>query len=93
VYPCPFLNFSASRSPLELITRRFIQQKEDNHDVNLHKYSDNTSEEHHEMIEYIRRELKLSSLQFNTIEDLVASIGLDKSSICTHCFDGTSYGN
>jgi len=93
VYPCPFLNFSASRSPLELITRRFIQQKENNHEVNLSKYSDNTTSEHKEMIEYIRKELKLSSLQFNTIEDLVTSIGLDKSSICTHCFDGTSYGN
>lgn len=93
VYPCPFLNFSAARSPLELITRRYIQQREGNHEVNLHKYSDEASIEYTEMIEYIRKELKLSSIQFNSINDLIASIGLDKSNICTHCFDGTSYGD
>jgi amidophosphoribosyltransferase len=93
VYPCPFLNFSAARSPLELITRRYIQQREGNHEVNLHKYSDEASIEYTEMIEYIRKELKLSSIQFNSINDLIASIGLDTSNICTHCFDGTSYGD
>lgn len=93
VYPCPFLNFSASRSPLELITRRYIQEKEGSHEVNLDKYSNENSLEYKEMVEYIRKELKLSSLQFNSINDLIKSIGLDKSSVCTHCFDGTSCGD
>ena len=93
VYPCPFINFSASRSPLELITRRYIQEKEGSHEVNLDKYSNENSLEYKEMVEYIRKELKLSSLQFNSINDLIKSIGLDKSSVCTHCFDGTSCGD
>ncbi|HBG24813.1 MAG: amidophosphoribosyltransferase [Bacteroidetes bacterium GWF2_41_61] len=91
VYPCDFLNFSASRSPLELITRRYILQKEGAHDVNLKKYSDASTEEYREMTEFIRDELGLSSLKFNSIETLVKAIGLPKSSICTHCFDGTGY--
>ena len=92
VYPCEFINFSASRSPLELITRRFILEKEGAHNKNLEKYSDSSTAEYREMVDYIKNDLKLSSLRFNSVEDLVNAIGLPKESICTHCFDGTSYG-
>ncbi|MDO9679819.1 MAG: amidophosphoribosyltransferase [Bacteroidales bacterium] len=92
VYPCEFLNFSASRSPLELITRRYILQKEGEHNKNLDKYSDSSSNEYKEMVEFIKNELNLSSLEYNSIETLIKSIGLPKERICTHCFDGSSYG-
>ncbi len=92
VFPCEFINFSASRSPLELITRRFILGKEGVHNKNLEKYSDSSTSEYLEMVEYIKNDLKLSSLYFNSVGDLVSAIGLPKESICTHCFDGTSYG-
>ncbi|NTV18686.1 MAG: amidophosphoribosyltransferase [Bacteroidales bacterium] len=92
VYPCEFINFSASRSPLELITRRFILEKEGAHNKNLEKYSDSNTAEYREMVDYIKNDLKLSSLCFNSVEDLVNAVGLPKESICTHCFDGTSYG-
>jgi len=92
VHPCGYLNFSASRSPLELITRRFIQQKEGDHNKNLEKYIDSSTSEYREMVEYICKELTLDSLQFNSVESVVKAIGLSKECICTHCFDGTSYG-
>jgi amidophosphoribosyltransferase len=92
VFPCEYINFSASRSPLELITRRFILEKEGAHNKNLEKYSDSNTDEYREMVDYIKNDLKLSSLRFNSVEDLVNAIGLPKESICTHCFDGTSYG-
>ncbi len=92
VYPCEFINFSASRSPLELITRRFILSREGSHDKNLSSYVCASSLEYQEMINYIKGELKLSSLKFNSIETLIKAIGLPKESICTHCFDGSSYG-
>lgn len=93
IYPCEYLNFSASRSPLELITRRYIQEKEGAHDVNLEKYSDANSEEYKLMVEYIKKELSLSSLKFNSVETLIESIGLPKECVCTHCFDGTGKSN
>lgn len=93
IHPCPFLNFSASRGPLELITRRFIQQKEGDHAANLEAYSQAGTPEHEEMVAYIRSQLKMDSLYFNTVEDLVQAIGLPKDCICTHCFDGSSYGD
>ncbi|MFA7115694.1 MAG: amidophosphoribosyltransferase [Bacteroidales bacterium] len=93
IYPCPFLNFSASRSPLEYITRRFILMKEGAQDKNLDKYSTTGTPEYKALVEHIRKELNLSSLRFNTIQHLVEAIGLPKEDICTHCFDGTSYGD
>ena len=43
------------------------------------------------MVDEIARRLGLSSLKFAKLEDLVASIGLPKARVCTHCFDGSSY--
>ncbi len=91
VFPCEFLNFSASRSPLELITRRYILQKEGSHDKNTAKYSNPLTQEYQDMVSYIKDDLGLSSLRFNTIDTLVKAIGLPKESICTHCFDGSGY--
>lgn len=92
LYPCEFINFSESRSPLELITRRFILKKEGAHDRNLGKYVQNTTKEYAEMVEYIKNELSLASLAFNSIDNLISAIGLPKERVCTHCFDGSSYG-
>ena len=43
------------------------------------------------MIERIRRRLKLTTLRFQRISDLVEAIGLPKEKLCTHCWDGSSY--
>jgi amidophosphoribosyltransferase len=43
------------------------------------------------MVEEIARRLGLTSLKFARLEDLIESIGLPKSKVCTHCFDGSSY--
>ena len=45
--------------------------------------------EYERMVAEIARRLGLTTLKFSTIEDLVASIGLPKCRVCTHCFDGT----
>ena len=93
VFPCPFLNFSPSRTPLELITRRFIEINEGDLNKNIDKYCDPSTQQYKDMVEYIRRELHLVSLMFNPVQTVVDSIGLPKEHICTHCFDGTSFGN
>ena len=43
------------------------------------------------MIEGIRRRLRLTTLKYQRLEDLVAAIGLPKEKLCTHCWDGSSY--
>lgn len=91
IYPCEFLNFTASKSELELITRRVIEKLEGRHDAHLDEYARTDSERYKRMVEEIRRQLKLTTLKFNSIENIVESIGLPKCKICTHCFDGSSY--
>ena len=92
LFPCEFVNFSASKSVLELLTRRYILEKEGDMNKNLDKYADHNSKEYADMVEYIRKEIKAASLKFNTVDELVEGIGLPKEMICTHCFDGSSYG-
>ena len=91
VYGCPFIGFTSSKSDLELITRRIIQDFEGDHTAKLDRYSTAGTPEYERMVNEIARRLGLSSLQFNKMEDLIASIGLPKERICTHCFDGSSY--
>lgn len=91
IYPCEFINFTASKSELELITRRVIEKLEGAHDKNLEAYATTDSPEYKAMVEEIRRQLNLTSLRFSSIENLVNAIGLPKCRICTHCFDGSSH--
>lgn len=91
IYPCPFLNFSRSRKTIELATRKAINQLEGTEDVDMKKYSDPNSEEYNKMIERIRKNLGLTSLQYQNLNDLVEAIGLPKEKLCTHCWDGSSY--
>lgn len=91
IYACRFINFTNSKSDMELITRRVIADLEGDADRNLEKYATTGSKEYNAMVEQIRKRLGLTSLKFNKIEDLVAAIGLPKERICTHCFDGSSF--
>lgn len=91
IYPCKFLNFTASKSDMELITRRVIQRLEGSHDKDLQEYATTDSPKYKAMVESIREELGLTSLKFNSIETIVKSIGLPKCCVCTHCFDGSSF--
>ena len=91
VYGCPYIGFTASKSDLELISRRIIQDFEGDPNKNLEKYAESDSPEYKRMVEEIARRLGLSSLKFNKIETLIKAIGLPKCEVCTHCFDGSSF--
>jgi amidophosphoribosyltransferase len=91
IYPCDFLNFSTSRSTLDLAGRKAIAELEGSDDKHLDEYATAGSENNHAMVDKIRQRLKLTSLQYQKLEDLVAAIGLPKEKLCTHCWDGSSY--
>lgn len=90
VYSCEFLNFSRSKSIYDLATRRVIKQMEGSEEVNVKDYSDATTEKYAVMVDNIRKNLNLTSLRYQKLDDLVRSIGLPKEKICTHCWDGSS---
>jgi len=88
VYGCKFLNFSRSRSELDLAARTAIQELVGENVGNLSEYAQADSEKYRAMIESIRKRLNLSSLQYQRLEDLVEAIGLPKERLCTFCWDG-----
>ena len=93
IYGCPFVNYSASKSELELISRRVIQdfEGENPSEETLKKYATTGTPEYQKMVDEIARRLQLTTLKFTTIESLVRAIGLPKERICTHCIDGSSF--
>ena len=91
IYPCEFLNFSASRSSLDLAGRKAIVEIEGTDKVDLDEYAKAGSEKNLAMVEKIRQRLGLTTLKFQTMDDLVDAIGLPKEKLCTHCWDGSSH--
>lgn len=94
IYPCKFLNFSTSRSNFDLYTRRVIRDMEGTSELSeeiLQEYVDCNSAKHKEMVNIMCKNMQLTSLKFQRLEDLVAAIGLPKCKLCTHCWDNSSY--
>ncbi len=91
IYGCPFVNFTSSKSDMELITRQIIEETEGDANKNLDKYSKTDTPEYKEMVKRIADRFGLDSLKFSTIESLVKAIGMPKCKVCTHCFDGSSH--
>jgi len=89
-FPCNFLNFSQSRSTMELATRKAIKQLE-GEERDLETYADPTSEKYTAMVNQIAKNLGIDSLIYQNLDDLVEAIGLPKEKLCTHCWDGSSY--
>lgn len=87
VYGCKFLNFSRSKTELDLAARQAIEQLGgDNTDPA--EFVDPKSDNYKKMIEIIRKKLGLDSLKYQTLDDLIRAIGLPKHKLCTYCWNG-----
>ena len=89
VYGCNFLNFSRSRSELDLAGRRAIKEIEGIDGKDLEEYANPCTDKYCAMVEKIRQRLNLTTLQYQKLDDLVNAIGLPKEQLCTYCWDGT----
>ena len=90
VFGCKYLNFSRSKSDMELITRRVIREQEGDNcpEEVLEEYTNPDSCRYAKMIEEIRRIQNFTTLRFHRLDDLLASIGLEPCKVCTYCFSG-----
>jgi amidophosphoribosyltransferase len=88
VYSCKFLNFSQSRSELDLAGRWAIKELIGKNIDDPAEYINPESENYKAMVDIIRKKLKLTSLKYQRLEDLVNAIGLPKEKLCTYCWDG-----
>ncbi len=90
IFPCEFLNFSRSRSTLDLAGRQAIKEIEGVEDKYLDEYATPGTDRYYVMVDKIREKVNVSTLQFQKLDDLVEAIGLPKEKLCTHCWDGSS---
>ena len=89
MYGCKYLNFSRSTSEMELIARRIIDQLEGSDGLKyIEDYSRSDTKRGRKLIEEICRQLKLTSLEFQTLEGTVEAIGLPSCDLCSYCWDG-----
>jgi len=88
VYGCKFLNFSRSRSELDLAGRWAIKDLIGRDLENPAEYTNPESDNYKAMVNVIREKLHLTTLKYQKLENLVKAIGLPKEKLCTYCFDG-----
>ena len=90
MFGCKYLNFSRSKSEMDLITRRVIAKFEGDNvsDETLKKYCDPDSKEYAAMLEEIRKQLHFTTLRYHRLDDMLDSTGLDHAKLCTYCWNG-----
>ena len=90
MYGCKYLNFSRSRSEMELIARQMIQKREGDNCPQevLDEYADPCTCKYEQMIEDIRKQQNVTTLRYHRLDDLLASIGIEPCKVCTYCFNG-----
>ena len=89
MFGCKYLNFSRSTSELELIARQIIDENEGAEGLKyIDEYSDTNTDRGRLLRREICRRLKLTSLEFQSLEGTIKAIGLDGSKLCTYCWNG-----
>ena len=72
-----------------MITRRVIHELEGTSSPgNIAQYADPETPQYQAMVDYIGKKLNFTSLRYHRLDDMVASVGLDKCRLCTYCWDG-----
>ncbi len=90
LYGCKYLNFSRSKSEMELITRQMIRKREGDECTQevLDDYANPCSCKYAQLIEDIRKQQNFTTLRFHRLDDLLESIGIEPCKVCTYCFNG-----
>ncbi|MBP5308407.1 MAG: amidophosphoribosyltransferase [Clostridia bacterium] len=89
MYGCKYLNFSRVTGDFELITRRVIVELEGEEGLNhIDEYSNSDTERGKNLREAICKKFNFTSLEFQSLDNLVKAIGIDKCKLCTYCWNG-----
>lgn len=89
LFGCKYLNFSRSTSEMDLIARRVLKEMEqEGREIDLKLYVDPDTAEYNEMVERIGSQLNFTTLRYHRLDDMIASVGIDREKLCTYCWDG-----
>ena len=89
MYSCKYLSFSSSKSDMDLIARRVVDQLEGEEGVaHLDEYADASTQRGGCLLKAICEKLGFESLGYQSLDGLLEAIGLDQSKVCTYCWTG-----
>jgi amidophosphoribosyltransferase len=89
MYGCKYLNFSSSKSDMELLARKTIQDLEgDEGQKHLDEYADCSTQRGQCLLSAICKEMGFDSLGYQSLDGLLEAIGLDREKVCTYCWTG-----
>jgi len=86
MFPCKFA--LSTRSTSELAARRAIRSIEGKDIDDVSEYLSPQSPKYEKMVDWIRREIGSTTLQYQTIENMIQAIGLPREKLCLHCWVG-----
>ncbi|MDI6887610.1 MAG: amidophosphoribosyltransferase [Candidatus Thermoplasmatota archaeon] len=86
LYPCKFS--LTTRTIQELVARRAIRAIEGKDIEDITEYLNPASKKYYQMVEWIRNELNVTTLRYQTLDDMVEAIGLPKDKLCLYCWCG-----
>ena len=88
VFSCKFLNFSRSKSELDLAGRMAIKEIEGDGNKNVEAYTVESSGEYQAMVDKIGQRMGLTTLKYQRLDDMVRAIGFPREKLCTYCWNG-----
>ena len=89
MYSCKYLNFSRASSEMELIARKVIVELEGEEGLRyIDEYSDSSTERGKKLRKTISDKFNFASLEFQSLEGVIKSIGIDPCKLCTYCWNG-----
>jgi amidophosphoribosyltransferase len=86
MFPCKFLY--STRQLDELFARRIIKGFHGKHIDDVGPYLNISSKGYAEMIKAMEKDLNVTSLRYQRLEDMMAATGLPAESLCTYCWTG-----
>ena len=89
MFGCKYLNFSRSKSEMDLIARRVLKEMEqEGREIDLKAYVNPDTVEYKEMVGRIGKQLNFTTLRYHRLDDMIASVGIDREKLCSYCWDG-----
>jgi amidophosphoribosyltransferase len=86
MFPCKFC--LSTRSINELAARRAIRELEGKDTEDVSRYTDHATKEYKNMVEWIKKDIGVTTLRYQTLQDMIKAIGLPREKLCTYCWNG-----
>jgi len=86
MFPCKFC--LSTKSIDELAARKAIKSIEGKDIEDVSEYVDHTTKKYKKMVEWIKKDIDVTTLRYETLDDMIEAIGLPREKLCTYCWTG-----